>query len=313
MTRVLFDDFLRPKLDVPRKEGGGTYWSALLRLVDDHNSCSTLADWPSRLKFREIRSLRQLDKDEPILTFYLFTALGLATRNFQDLDRLTKLTLKAYHDRELAEQAAKHLAEARLENLWFESISTPENSVIDSVRGGIDDHPIGYVREVARLNRYVGFEGETVFDAFFGDPQALYRGKGPVGLGVEVKFTSDISHDTTYSPHRNQIVRNVEVGNAHFDHFFYLFVAPKQFWERRSRFYVYKMEDYRCDAGAEALDRDSLTRPGIHVTSMWKARIGCLAVEDIVETIYPNGHVADWHRDAGEFVEFLKVRNLWPG
>src|SRR4051812_8005882 len=109
MTSVLFPDLLAAKLDIRRAHGDGTYWSALQRLVADHNTCSAQADWPSRRKFREIRALRQLDKDEPTLTFYLFAALSLSTDNFRDSGRLIELLTVAYRAREVAERAAEHL------------------------------------------------------------------------------------------------------------------------------------------------------------------------------------------------------------
>jgi hypothetical protein len=312
MTRVLFPDLLASKLDIRRAHGDGTYWSALQRLVADHNTCSAQADRPSRRKFREIRALRQLDKDEPTLTFYLFAALSRSTDKFRDSGRLIELLTIAYRAHEVAESAAEHLRLSGWDNLWFEFLSSPSDPIIESVKREVEGHPVAYIREVAEKNCYVGFEGETVFDAFVGDQAALYRGRKGTGIGIEVKFTSDISNDTTYSTHRNQIVRNLEVGNSHFDGFYYLFIAPRKYWERRSRFYVYKMDEYLGDGGAEALDFDSLTKPGVEMTGGWKMRLGRLAVEDVVDAIFPGGAVGVWHADAGEFAEFLKARNLWP-
>ena len=313
MTRVLFSDILAPKLDVRKAHGSGTYWSHLQRLVADHNSCSAQADWPSRLKFGEIRVLRQHDKDEPTLTFYLFAALYLSTRSFQDSARIIDLMTKAYRDGGLAERLAAFLSQSAWEKLFFEALSAPTDPIKQAVRDEIAGHPIAYIREVARSNPYVGFEGETLFDAFIGDDPARYRGHGDIGVGIEVKFTSDISNDTTYSTHRNQIIRNLEVGNAHFDEFHYLFIAPRQYWERRSRFYVYKMDEYRGENGPSALDHDSLTSPGVDRTAGWRRRLGCLSVEDVVDAIFPNGEIGGWHQDSGEFADFLRARNLWPG
>ena len=76
MIRVLFPNLLAPKLDIRRTQGDGTCCSALEHLVADLNTYSAQAYSPSRLKFHEIRALRQLDNDEPTLTYYLFSALG---------------------------------------------------------------------------------------------------------------------------------------------------------------------------------------------------------------------------------------------
>ena len=32
----------------------------------------------------------------------------------------------------------------------------------------------------------------------------------------------------------------------------------------------------------------------------------------VVDAIFPEGKIGEWHQDAGEFADFLKTRNLWP-
>src|SRR5207249_3553246 len=89
MTQVLFADLLRPKLDIPKSEGGGTYWAELQGLVDRHAACPQ--DWVKELATKAIRLKRQYDKFEPAITYYLLTALALATDGFRQHDVIGRL------------------------------------------------------------------------------------------------------------------------------------------------------------------------------------------------------------------------------
>jgi hypothetical protein len=303
---VLFADLLEPKLNIPRTQGGGTYWLELQRLVAEYNACPP--DWVVRLKTNEIARRRQLDKFEPILTYYLFAALHLATDRFTHANRLRALFGKAFPSPAVVDEVVRHCQECGWENLHFEALARPTAPIIEAVRVEIPSQPVGYIRELGGPAGRTYFEGETVFDVFVGDPVPMYKGTGKSGLGIEAKFTSDISEQTQYSTHRNQIIRNVEVGNARCPGFMFLLIAPKMYRVHLSRFYVYKMNEYQGDHGAEALNRDSLTNPGVDVTQQWRKRIGWLDWESIVDLIYPEGHPAFDHPDSGKLVEFLNQR-----
>jgi len=261
---VLFADHLQPKLNV-------IDWQYLEQLTFNRDNLP--AAWPAGFGFGQVRRMAQLDKYEPALTYYLFAALNLATNNFHG-NQMLDLLARAYPAEGIAQQVANHLAACGWNQLTFEAMSRPSAPMVQGVQADIHAHSIRYVRDFAAANNLVAFEGETVFDVFVGDPVTACRGQGDTGLGIEVKFTSDISCDTTYSPHRNQIIRNIEVGNSHFANFCFLLVSPKQFRNHSSRFYHYKMEEYMGAAGPAALDRDSLTQPGEEMAGNWQKESG---------------------------------------
>lgn len=314
MTEPLFAEHLEGKLQEHRGPGHGTYWQRLQRLCSDHNYCSSQPEWYRRIKFERVRELRQLDKDEPSLTYFLFAALNLSTNDFQDRERLLTLLKQAYCDL-VASELVDHLVRSRWGGLSFECPASPAPRIVTAVRSERDHHPVEYVREFASKNHRVGFEGRTKYDVFVGDERSLLDDGGKNdgwGLGVEVKFTADISCDTTYSTHRNQIIRNIEVGNSHFKNFCFLLLSPQQYELHRSRFYAYKMNEYKGCGGTEALERDSLTKPGVGEAEAWKRRLGWLSIEEVVKAIYPDGSIVNWHGDAKAFSMFLQARNLWP-
>lgn len=308
MNRVLFSDLLQPKLDVARVEEQGTYWSALQSLVAQHAGCPL--DWVVRYNTTTIRRERQYDKSEQAITYYLFAALSLVTGDFQDVEKLRTLFAHAFAEPGPAESVAEHLKTHRWAGLRYEALMCPTGDHRKAIKANVGSIPIGYLREIAQKKSGVRFESPTRLDVFVGDQAALIYGKGGVGLGFEAKFTSDIDTHTTYSPHRNQIIRNVEVGHGRFAEFYFVLIAPRVFRDRRSRFYVYKMDEYRGAGGAEALRADSLTSPGGGVTAGWKRRLGFLSWEDLVGVLFTGDRPNFNHPDAGELGTFLRDRML---
>jgi hypothetical protein len=129
----------------------------------------------------------------------------------------------------------------------------------------IDQHPVTYVRMAARrkgrdeLRRTL--EGPTNVDAMIVSPETGF------GLLVEAKALSDISHDVSFDPMRNQIARNLDVmlepngslpaplSGRDPERSFFLLVTPQLFIDHpTSRLYGWLMSDYRDNAGALARD-----------------------------------------------------------
>lgn len=309
MNRVLFADLLQQKLErVPRSDGRGTYWSEFQALVARHSGCPQ--DWVIRLDTTLIRRERQYDKYEPAVTAYLFAALSLATNHLTDVDRLTGLFGRAFLDPEVARDAARLTARYGWRGLQFEALLDPTEDHRRVIREHVPDLPVAYLREIAQRRGGVRFESPTHLDAYLGDEPPLMAGGGDDGLGFEAKFTSDIDCHTTYSTHRNQIIRNVEVGNGRFRRFFFVLLTPRVYRERRSRFYVYKMEEYLGPNGAEALRRNALCPTPLETAAEWQRRIGWLTWEDVVEVVYPGGRAGFDHPDAAALGDFLRERRL---
>jgi hypothetical protein len=135
----------------------------------------------------------------------------------------------------------------------------------------IDQHPVTYVRMAARrkgqddLRRTL--EGPTNVDAMIVNPETGF------GLLVEAKAMSDISHDVSFDPMRNQIARNLDVmlepngslpvplSGRDPKRSFFLLVTPQLFIDHpTSRLYGWLMGDYRNNP--DALARDLVHRSG---------------------------------------------------
>lgn len=308
MTRILFAELLQPKLDVLRADGKGTYWSQLQRLVAQQASCPT--DWVLRFDTNRIRRERQYDKSEPVITYYMLTALSLATDGFRDEHKLRTLFQRAFNVAESVESVVSHLATSGWGNLTFEALIAPTDEMRKSVQANVSTIPVAYLREIAEKRPGVRFESPTHLDAFIGASEPLINGGGKIGLGFEAKFTSDIDSHTTYSTHRNQIVRNIEVGHGRFEEFYFLLVTPRIYRQRRSRFYVYKAEEYMGENGPDALIKDCLAPSSFETASKWSAQFGYLCWEDLIDVIAPNGQPAFEHEDADALVSFLRERGL---
>lgn len=314
---ILFHDFLKEKLDRPKPKGG-TYWGTFSRLVDVYDNAPV--GWVTDSTLKEIHRLRQLDKFEPAITYYLFSALVEATANMTDIVALTDLLKYAFpSEQHLAATVAQELARYHAGSLRFEAQIVPNKELRDKVKDGVDYCPVAYHRKIAAGRKRVRYESATKLACFVGDERVIEknpkRRKGRFGLGVEAKFTSDIDDETTFSPHRNQIARTLEVGNQRAEQFVFLLIAPRCYRRAKSRLFVYKIEEYRSPDGVAALRRDIiLTQPDDDMLARWIRHTGWLDWEHVVEFLYPNEiERAGWESDESEPLrEFLKDRRLWP-
>jgi hypothetical protein len=308
MSRILFADLLQPKLHVLKPDGKGTYWSHLQSLIASYAGCPL--DWVIRYKTDRIRRERQYDKSEQVITYYLLAALSLATDQFRNAEKLRGLFSHAFRSPTCVEEVVTHLANNGWAGLRYEALICPTEEHRKAIQAKVASLPVAYLREIARKKPGVRFESSTHLDAFVGDQTPLIDGGGDIGLGFEAKFTSDIDTHKTYSTHRNQLIRNIEVGNGRFAAFYFVLIAPRMYFERKSRFYVYKAEEYRGDQGVPALQRDSLVPPTQEVANRWRERFGVLAWEDIVNVVFPGGQPGFDHQDAADLGEFLRERGL---
>ena len=122
----------------------------------------------------------------------------------------------------------------------------------------------------------------------------------------EIKFTSDISYETTFNPERNQLARLIDVGlEANKENGKEVLVSlskPKRFFESRSRLYCYKIKKY-----------DNLKF--IHQDLPWRnideirdnlLKVTWIPLENLIETLYTDSK----HNDVEEAKVFFKERNL---
>lgn len=311
---ILFQDFLKPKLSRLNPKGG-TYWGAFQRLVDLYDKSPL--DWVTAKEQNEIQRIRQLDKSEPAITYYLFAALAEATNGLRDSESLASLFRHTF-SQEMADDLTTQIAGYGAGSLEFEAQIAPNRKLRQLIATQVAGCPVAYTRCIAAGRNGVRFESATRLDCFIGDRQSLgedaERTSGRFGLGTEAKFTSDIDDKTTYSPHRNQIARIVEVGNQRCGRFVFLLIAPRSYRQARSRLYVYKMEEYKGPNGIAALRRDILLPQPDDVLARWIQNMGWLDWEHLVEFLFPGGEPRmGWNSPYAEALKaFLRDHCLWP-
>lgn len=130
----------------------------------------------------------------------------------------------------------------------------------------------------------------------------------------ECKFMSDISHETTHHYGSNQIARIIDVGwSLYGDGFYFVLVTPSIFKNSKSRFYCYKMADYRCGS-LDMLKRDLLIGGDLSDKDlkMIQRKIGWVSWEDLVATVFKFRGVTTGV-PFEELVEFYKERVLRVG
>lgn len=308
MGKVLFAELLQPKLEVAKDDGRGTYWSELQTLASKHGNCPV--DWVVKFDTNKIRREPQYDKSEQVITYYLLAALSLATENFLDTSKLRSLFSRGFSCSTSVNTIVTHLGKFGWKGFAYEALICPTDSIRQAIQKNVPTIPIPYLQEIAQKKANIRFESPTHLDVFVGNQTPLVKGEGDVGFGLEAKFTSDIDSHTTYSTHRNQLIRNIEVGHCRFEKFFFTLITPRIYRERKSRFYVYKAEEYLGIDGPSTLTRDCLVPPTPEVAACWQKRFGYLCWEDIVEILFPNGKPSFNHKDADELGKFLRERML---
>jgi hypothetical protein len=106
----------------------------------------------------------------------------------------------------------------------------------------VSKHPVRYIREQGKEHTKTGkrLEANTHVDVIIETENLL--------ILVEIKFTSDISAQTTFDSNRNQLARTIDVGISEAKKkgkkLVVLLCSPSEFCHKKSRFYYYKMQEY---------------------------------------------------------------------
>ncbi len=235
------------------------------------------------------KKLNQYDKAEELITFYTFAPLVLSLDRVGLTNRILSLArVSAY--------------EESVEEVALEKQFTPPKEYLQWLRKQCDNHPIRYIREQAKLRKEnQPLEGKTHVDAFIQTDKLI--------IFFEIKFTSDISYDTTFNPERNQLARLVDVGLEVNEHngkeVLVILSSPRRFFDSKSRLYYYKIKDY-TDPAKITKDiewrNDSTIRDNVLAVT-W------IALEDLIDVLYKDFE----HEDKKEALEFFKERNLLIG
>ena len=181
---------------------------------------------------RESRSLdnrdNQYDKAEELITFYAFAPLEMREDKKQVVHEILGFC-------GIGEPVEEPLT------LAFERQLSPPKAYLEWLAREVSKHPIRYVREQGREHTEAGkpLETNTHVDVVLEAKNLL--------ILVEVKFTSDISSQTTFNAHRNQLARTIDAGMSRLkkdQRLIVLLCSPSEFCKKKSRFYYYKLQEY---------------------------------------------------------------------
>lgn len=228
----------------------------------------------------------QYDKAEELITFYTFAPLMLSMNKVGLTNRILALAdVSAY--------------EENVTDMGLERQYNPPKGYLKWLKDDVKNRPVKYIGEQAsahKPNRRL--ESKTHVDAFIETDKLL--------IFFEIKFTSDISHSTTFNPCRNQLARLIDVGlevNKHNGkEVIVILSTPRKLYEKRSRLYYYKVKEYTNPA---------IIKEDIEWRSVSQVRDNVLAVrwialEDLIASLYKDFE----HDDKKEALAFFKERNL---
>jgi hypothetical protein len=229
----------------------------------------------------------QYDKAEEIITFYTFAPYFLSSKQVD----LTNKTLKLAG----ITDSVDSVVSAGLERLM-----PPPPGYLAWMQEQIKNHPVRYIREQAasRKNHNKPLEAPTHVDAFIETDNLI--------IFVEMKFTSDISMQTTFNPYRNQLARLIDVGislaTKKSKKLVLLLCSPSIFFVNKSRFYSYKITEY---TDYQEVKKDINWREQNEIEKHVSA-VAWIPLESLVQIMYQGFN----HPDVEEALEFFRERNL---
>jgi hypothetical protein len=239
---------------------------------------------------RKSRSLgsrdNQYDKAEELITFYTFAPLELREDRREAVQQILSLG-------GIREHVEQPLA------LAFEKQLEPPKSYLEWLARKPSEHPIRYVREQGSEHAKAGKHLETNTHV-----DVVLEAKNLLIL-VEVKFTSDISSQTTFNAHRNQLARTIDAGISRLkkdQRLVVLLCSPSEFYRKKSRFYYYKLQEY---ADLSKVKEDIVWRELGEIQKHLKA-VAWVPLERVIEIAYKD---LDSH-NAKEAKSFFAERNL---
>jgi len=231
----------------------------------------------------------QYDKAEELITFYTFAPL--AHENVPD-NAKKKVVQEILSSVAIEESVGKV-------KLHLEKDLPPPDSYLQWLRNEVRYHPIRYIRKEAGTKRVL--EGYTQVDAIMETNNLL--------ILIEVKFTSDISPYTKFGLIRNQFARSIDAGiyKAQRLHkkLIALLCTPSELYQRRSRFYYYKMQEYSDFSNVQ---KDILWRT-INEIKETLSKVEWISLEDVIKIVYQNTkeHLGPCVKEVDEF---FKERGL---
>jgi hypothetical protein len=229
----------------------------------------------------------QYDKAEELITFYTFAPLVLSLNKVGLTNRILGL-------------AGVSPLEENVVSLGLERQYPPPTGYLSWVEKDVKNHPVKYIREQAgkHSTKNEPLESRTHVDAFIETDKLL--------IFFEIKFTSDITYNTTFNPIRNQLARLIDVGlNAvkySGKEVLVLLSSPSKFYESKSRLYYYKIQDY---SSPSIIQKDVAWRSIGEIQDNLLA-VKWIALEDLINLLYKDFK----HPEKVEAIEFFRERKL---
>jgi hypothetical protein len=229
----------------------------------------------------------QYDKAEELITFYTFAPLVLSLNRVGLINRILGL-------------AGISPFEENVVSLGLERQYSPPEGYLQWLKKDVKSHQIRYIREKSadHLKTNKLLESPTHVDASIETDKLL--------IFFEMKFTSDIAHSTTYNPHRNQVARLIDVGidvaKRSGKEALVLLSTPRKLYERRSRLYYYKVQEYSDPLMVQS---DIAWRTISEIKDNLLA-VRWIALEDLINLLYKDF----CHSDKEEAMKFFRERNL---
>jgi hypothetical protein len=229
----------------------------------------------------------QYDKAEELITFYTFAPFVLSLNRVGLANRILGL-------------AGISPFEENVVGIGLERQYLPPAGYLQWFKKEVKSHPVRYIREQSDEHRKTKkpVESRTHVDAVIETDKLI--------IFFEIKYTSDISHSTTFNPYRNQLARLIDVGleeaKSSGKEVLVILSTPATLFERRSRLYYYKVQEY---SDPLMIQKDIGWRPVKQIEENLLA-VKWIALEEIVNLLYKDFN----HPDKKEALEFFKERNL---
>ena len=229
----------------------------------------------------------QYDKAEELITFYTFAPLVLSLNKVGLINKILALVgISPF--------------EENVVSVGLERQYPPPAGYLSWVKNEVKNHPIGYIRKQSEkhLETNKPLESRTHVNAFIETDKLL--------IFFEIKYTSDIAHNTVFNPYRNQLARLIDVGldaaKCSGKEVLVILSTPSALFKSRSRLYYYKLHDY---SDPLMIQKDIIWRSTQEIEDNLLA-VKWIALEELISLLYKEFN----HPDKEDAIEFFKERKL---
>ncbi len=247
--------------------------------VDQANSARSLGNLESYPN--------QYDKAEELITFYTFAPLVLSSDKAGLMNQILKL---AGFNQSVGSEVS----------VCLEKQYPPPDDYLSWIKNEVKNHPVNYIRELADKHKKENkpLESNTHVDAFIETDNLI--------IFFEMKFTSDISHCTTFNSNRNQLARLIDVGlevaKSKGKRLLVFLSAPSTLYTLKSRLYYYKIQEY---SNPLMIQKDIVWRLVKDIEENLLA-VKWIALEELIKLLYENFS----HSNRETAMEFFRERKL---